>query len=185
VFLSDLERVVAASERASARTWTYVHDGRSFVKHDGDDEESTTYLRLLLGMFCQCWCLASVSTEQGSFEIKGVFITAERLRVTLASQGTSVFIPRYYGWTHVENRCGGNEGEPQPSDFVPMKKALDRFPKIRLQPSENSRIKMAGRLYRKYKDQGMPRPEAWERARREAGLSVEQMTKNVTGKPKT
>jgi hypothetical protein len=135
---------------------------------------------------CQTWCLQAVSTERGSTELEnGIWITAKRLDVLPFDDGTAVFIPRYYSYSDIAYRDGGQRKQgPRPDDFAWAKQAIDRFGHIRLQQSRASRVKQAKLWRAEFKRRGLTMRDAWEEARKRSGLNREDMSKECGEQPK-
>lgn len=150
-----------------------------------EDDSSAEWI---LGQFCNTWCLERVSTEHGSMELEnGLWITARRLEIGPTDDGTILFIPRYYSYADIIYRDGGGEkaGQaPRPDDFAPVKCALDRFAHIRLQQSRASKVKRVKLWKAALRRRGRTPREAWDEARRRAGFSPEDMTKEFGERPR-
>jgi len=169
-------------ETGGCQRWTYRNG--ELTRHSDAGDEIQPFGKNSVERFCRQWCLDSISTEGGSLQVDDVWITAERLSVVVSLTGVRVFIPRYYGYSDIQYRSGGETKDgPRPEDFVPLKKAMASFSRLRMQQSTHSRIETAKRVRAMLKKQGSSRRDAWEQARVAAGMSTEEMIRHCGEQP--
>jgi len=183
-FQQDIAHLQADLERRGIRQWTYSYSDGRLVDHGQADADKPS-AGMFAGVVCSKWCMESLSTESGSTLFESVWVTARRLRVVASTTGTSVFIPRYYKYSNLQDRLGRmTKNGPRPTDFVPMKRAMDSFPSIRLQRSVKSKVRMAKRIRARALAEGKSKHDAWEEARVAAGLSTDQMEEHLGPQPR-